>query len=87
MYEFLFFFLMQGVPIRLEVGPKDLKQGQFVAVRRDTGEKLTVPEADAEKKILNLLEEIQNNLFKRYKHLLPVTILELCHFHQMQNNL
>ncbi len=61
---------MQGVPIRLEVGPKDLKQGQFVAVRRDTGGKLTVPEADAEKKILNILEEIQNNLFKRYKHLL-----------------
>lgn len=58
---------MQGVPIRLEVGPKDLKQGQFVAVRRDTGQKVIVPEADAEKRISTLLEEIQNNLFKRYK--------------------
>lgn len=58
---------MQGVPIRLEVGPKDLKQGQFVAVRRDTGQKVIVPEADAVKRIPNLLEEIQNNLFKRYK--------------------
>lgn len=76
---------MQGVPIRFEVGPKDLKRGQFVAVRRDTGEKLTVPEADVEKKILNLLEEIQNNLFKRYKHLLTsFTTLDLCQFHQMQ---
>ncbi|XP_067311528.1 bifunctional glutamate/proline--tRNA ligase isoform X2 [Pseudorasbora parva] len=56
---------LKGVPIRLEVGPKDLKQGQFVAVRRDTGQKVIVPEADAEKRILNLLEEIQNNLFKR----------------------
>lgn len=55
------------MPIRFEVGPKDLKQGQFVAVRRDTGEKITVKEADAEKKIPNLLEEIQNNLFKRYE--------------------
>lgn len=61
---------MQGVPIRLEVGPKDLKQGQFVAVRRDTGQKVIVPEADAEKKISTLLEEIQNNLFKRYKQTL-----------------
>lgn len=61
---------MQGVPIRLEVGPKDLKQGQFVAVRRDTGQKVIVPEADAEKRISTLLEEIQNNLFKRYKLLL-----------------
>ncbi|XP_077096243.1 bifunctional glutamate/proline--tRNA ligase [Siphateles boraxobius] len=56
---------LKGVPIRLEVGPKDLKQGQFVAVRRDTGQKVIVPEADAVKRIPNLLEEIQNNLFKR----------------------
>lgn len=57
---------MQGVPIRLEVGPKDLKQGQCVAVRRDTGEKIILPDAEIEKKITSLLEEIQNNLFKRY---------------------
>ncbi|XP_051502730.1 bifunctional glutamate/proline--tRNA ligase-like [Myxocyprinus asiaticus] len=56
---------LKGVPIRLEVGPKDLKQGQCVAVRRDTGEKIILPEAETEKKIKNLLEEIQNNLFKR----------------------
>lgn len=72
---------LKGVPIRLEVGPKDLKQGQFVAVRRDTGGKLTVPEADAEKKILNLLEEIQNNLFKRasddlHKHMVVADTME-----------
>ncbi|RXN10458.1 bifunctional glutamate proline--tRNA ligase isoform X3 [Labeo rohita] len=72
---------LKGVPIRLEVGPKDLKQGQFVAVRRDTGEKLTVPEADAEKKMLNLLEEIQNNLFKRasddlHKHMVVADTME-----------
>ncbi|XP_052009860.1 bifunctional glutamate/proline--tRNA ligase-like isoform X1 [Xyrauchen texanus] len=56
---------LKGVPIRLEVGPKDLKQGQCVAVRRDTGDKIIMPEAETEKKIKNLLEEIQNNLFKR----------------------
>uniref|UniRef100_A0A671N8F5 Bifunctional glutamate/proline--tRNA ligase-like n=1 Tax=Sinocyclocheilus anshuiensis TaxID=1608454 RepID=A0A671N8F5_9TELE len=72
---------LKGVPIRLEVGPKDLKRGQFVAVKRDTGEKLTVPEADAEKKILNLLEEIQNNLFKRasddlHKHMVVADTME-----------
>uniref|UniRef100_A0A673KX14 Bifunctional glutamate/proline--tRNA ligase-like n=1 Tax=Sinocyclocheilus rhinocerous TaxID=307959 RepID=A0A673KX14_9TELE len=72
---------VEGVPIRLEVGPKDLKQGRFVAVRRDTGEKLTVPEADAEKKILNLLEEIQNNLFKQasddlHKHMVVADTME-----------
>uniref|UniRef100_A0A4W4HEU9 Bifunctional glutamate/proline--tRNA ligase n=1 Tax=Electrophorus electricus TaxID=8005 RepID=A0A4W4HEU9_ELEEL len=56
---------LKGVPIRLEVGPKDLKQGQCVAVRRDTGEKVVLPDAETEKMIKLLLEEIQDNLFKR----------------------
>lgn len=54
------------MPIRLEVGPKDLKQGQCVAVRRDTGEKVVLRDAETENRIKLLLEEIQNNLFKRY---------------------
>lgn len=73
---------LKGVPIRLEVGPKDLKKGQFVAVRRDTGEKITIPEADTEKKIANLLDEIQNNLFKKAsddlkKHMVVADSMEL----------
>ncbi|KAK3537817.1 hypothetical protein QTP70_019236 [Hemibagrus guttatus] len=56
---------LKGVPIRLEVGPKDLKQKQCVAVRRDTGEKIILPDGELEKKITHLLEEIQDNLFKR----------------------
>ncbi|XP_075719467.1 bifunctional glutamate/proline--tRNA ligase isoform X6 [Rhinoderma darwinii] len=56
---------LKGVPIRLEVGPRDMKSQQFVAVRRDTGEKLTVPEDQAETKLKDLLEEIQKNLYSR----------------------
>ncbi|XP_066530921.1 bifunctional glutamate/proline--tRNA ligase [Hoplias malabaricus] len=56
---------LKGMPIRLEVGPKDLKNGQCVAVRRDTGEKIVLPEADVENRIKLLLEDIQENLFKR----------------------
>ncbi|XP_078085886.1 bifunctional glutamate/proline--tRNA ligase [Mustelus asterias] len=56
---------LKGVPIRLEVGPRDMKNNQFVAVRRDTADKLTVAEAAAETKLKNLLEEIQNNLYNR----------------------
>lgn len=62
----MFISWIQGVPIRLEVGPKDLKQNQCVAVRRDTGEKTILPDGDLEKNITHLLEEIQDNLFKRY---------------------
>ncbi|KAL4593312.1 bifunctional glutamate/proline-tRNA ligase-like [Arapaima gigas] len=72
---------LKGVPVRLEVGPKDLKQGQCMAVRRDTGEKVTVPEAEAEIRLTQLLEDIQNNLFKRAsddlrKHMVTADTME-----------
>lgn len=57
--------LVQGVPIRLEVGPKDMQQRQCVAVRRDSGAKVTIPEAEVEKSLVAMLEDIQNCLFKR----------------------
>ncbi|XP_008296039.1 bifunctional glutamate/proline--tRNA ligase isoform X2 [Stegastes partitus] len=56
---------LKGVPIRLEVGPKDMQQHQCVAVRRDSGTKVTVPEAEVEKKLTTMLEDIQNSLFKK----------------------
>lgn len=56
---------LKGVPIRLEVGPRDMKNKQFVAIRRDTGEKLTIPEDQVETKIKDLLEEIHKNLYNR----------------------
>ncbi|KAM7050064.1 bifunctional glutamate/proline--tRNA ligase isoform 2-T2 [Molossus nigricans] len=56
---------LKGVPIRLEVGPRDMKSSQFVAVRRDTGEKLTVAEHEAETKLRALLEDIHANLFSK----------------------
>lgn len=56
---------LKGVPIRVEVGPRDMKSCQFVAVRRDTGEKLTVAENEAETKLQAILEDIHVNLFTR----------------------
>ncbi|KAH8264319.1 hypothetical protein KR038_006393 [Drosophila bunnanda] len=56
---------LKGVPLRLEVGPKDLKAQQLVAVRRDTGEKITIPLADVEKKIPALLETIHESMLAK----------------------
>ena len=62
---------MKGVPIRLEVGPKDVAKNQVVLVRRDPtdiesiGPKQHIPVDNAPTVIKNLLEEIQTNLFKR----------------------
>ncbi|MGE3261107.1 MAG: proline--tRNA ligase [Bacteriovoracia bacterium] len=56
---------VQGVPIRIELGPKDLAKGQAVLARRDTGEKFFVPFTEIPAKALDLLLEIQENLFRR----------------------
>ena len=59
---------MKGVPLRLELGPRDLKAGTVVLARRDNGEKEAKPAADGlAERIKQLLEEIQDNMYKRQK--------------------
>lgn len=55
----------EGVPVRIEIGPKDLKNGSMTVVRRDTGEKETVAEEKLPVRIGELLESIQQELFNR----------------------
>lgn len=56
---------MKGVPLRLEIGPKDMEKGQCVLVRRDTREKYFTPLAQLETEIPRLLQEIHDNLYAR----------------------
>ncbi len=52
----------KGVPVRIEIGPRDLASDSAVLVRRDTGEKVQVPLSEVVAKAEALLEEIQQNL-------------------------
>lgn len=56
---------MKGVPLRLEIGPKDIEKDQCVLVRRDTREKYFVPLADLETQIPALLEELATALYDK----------------------
>jgi len=56
---------MRGVPLRVEIGPKDVKNKQVVLVRRDTGEKLSIPEEEVRERIKILLGEIQKNMYEK----------------------
>ncbi|ASN07161.1 proline--tRNA ligase [Virgibacillus necropolis] len=56
---------MKGVPIRVEIGPKDIENEQVVIVRRDTGEKEFVALKDLQARIGALLADIQQNLFDK----------------------
>ena len=54
---------MRGVPVRIEIGPRDLEEGVAVLVRRDTSEKITVKIEDLETELEKLLETIQKSMF------------------------
>jgi prolyl-tRNA synthetase len=56
---------MRGVPLRLELGPKDIEKSQCVLVRRDTKEKAFVPMEGLPGRVTGLLSEIQSNLLAR----------------------
>ncbi|XP_073950702.1 glutamyl-prolyl-tRNA synthetase isoform X2 [Choristoneura fumiferana] len=56
---------LKGVPIRVELGPKDLAKGELVAVRRLTGEKLTFKRESATKDLGALLERTHNEMFEK----------------------
>ncbi len=58
---------MKGVPLRVEIGPRDLENGQAVAVRRDNGEKVFVPLDELEEKVPALLETVQKALYEKAK--------------------
>ena len=54
---------MRGVPVRIEIGPRDIENGVAVLVRRDTLEKETVEIDKIKERLSNLLDEIQENMF------------------------
>jgi prolyl-tRNA synthetase len=56
---------LKGVPVRVEIGPKDLEKGQAVVVRRDTGEKTPVAQGEVPMHVADLLEEMQSALLER----------------------
>ncbi len=58
---------MRGIPLRIEIGPRDLEQGKCVVVRRDTREKIEVLLSELEERIPVLLETMQADMFKRAK--------------------
>jgi prolyl-tRNA synthetase len=56
---------MRGVPLRLELGPKDIEKDQCVLVRRDTREKAFTPLAGTPARVKELLDSIQTDLLAR----------------------
>jgi prolyl-tRNA synthetase len=56
---------MKGVPLRVEIGPKDIQAKHVTVVRRDTREKIAINRAEAKDRINKILSEIQSHLYER----------------------
>ncbi len=56
---------MQGIPLRIEIGARELESKTLVAARRDTSEKISMSGAEVSERLPALLEDIQTNLFQR----------------------
>ena len=54
---------LRGIPLRLEIGPRDIENGECVLVRRDTAEKVTVKLDKLEESVEKLLADIQQNMY------------------------
>ncbi len=75
---------MRGVPLRLELGPKDIEKEQCVLVRRDTREKIFVPLAEMPAKVRELLDAIQGNLLQRARKFLADNTTEVASWEQFK---
>ena len=58
---------MKGVPLRVEIGPKDMENGVCMAVRRDNGEKTSIALNELTAKVPELLEAVQQGLYEKAK--------------------
>ncbi|XP_067018170.1 bifunctional glutamate/proline--tRNA ligase-like [Acropora muricata] len=58
---------LKGVPLRIEIGPRDVKADQAVVVRRDTGEKTSIQQAGVEETIKAILERIHDDMYDKAK--------------------
>lgn len=70
MGEKMFEWEKKGVPVRIEIGPRDIESGSAVVVRRDTSEKAIVKQELLVDKVLELLGGIQRDLFEKAKKML-----------------
>lgn len=67
---------MKGVPLRVEIGPRDIENNVCMAVRRDNGEKVSVSLDELENSIPVLLDQVQQGLFDKAKENLDSHVFE-----------
>ncbi len=63
---------MKGIPVRIEIGPKDIESSSVSIVRRDFLERITVPEDKLEEQLLEIMDSIGAQLLKRAREVMKI---------------
>ncbi len=75
----------KGIPVRIEIGPKDVEKKKAVVCRRDTNEKKSVEFKNIPKNVKNLMEDIQSDMFKKAKNFLNDNTHEIENFEDFKD--
>jgi prolyl-tRNA synthetase len=75
---------LKGVPLRIEIGPKDLEKGQVTLVRRDNSQKLTAKEDEVLAEVERCLEEEQKALYGKAKAALEASVSQASDYDQFK---
>jgi prolyl-tRNA synthetase len=78
---------MKGIPLRLEIGPKDIEKNSVMFVRRDTGEKKSVPDTDVVSMAQTILQGVQDNLYRRAKESLEKNIRQVTDYEKFKETI
>ncbi len=76
---------MRGIPVRIELGPKDIEAGKCVVVRRDTREKTEVAIANLADEVLRILDTMQKEMFERAKAHRDAHIYDAHNYEELQD--
>ncbi len=76
---------LKGVPVRIEIGPRDVKAKKVVLVRRDTGEKTIIDEKSAYDNIIKILEDMQESIMKKADEFFRKSMRDAGHFNEMKS--
>lgn len=76
---------IQGIPLRIEIGPKDIENNQCVVVRRDTREKIVVELNSLKREIGEILERMHNDMYGRAKSFLDEHITDVHTYEEMKD--
>ncbi|MCS7134673.1 MAG: proline--tRNA ligase [Candidatus Pacearchaeota archaeon] len=74
---------LKGAPLRIEIGPKDIKNRQVVIVRRDSGKKEEVKVKEINKKIKEILDDIHKSLYKKAKEFVEKNTVNVENFQEL----